>query len=237
MPKLSPLLFLPGLLCDGALWTHQMHHLKDVCTPQVMDLTQHDSVRDMAAHVLAHAPERFALAGLSMGGYVAFEILRQAPERVTQLALLNTQARADSDETKERRKGLIGLAKTGKFKGVTPKLLPMLVHESRLHDHSVTDVVLSMAERVGRDAFVRQQHAILGRPDSRPDLAKINVPTLVITGRQDALTPPELAQEMADGIAGAKLALIEECGHLSPLERPQATTALLRLWLTTSSRS
>jgi pimeloyl-ACP methyl ester carboxylesterase len=231
---MQPLLFLPGLLCDGALWTHQMQHLNDVCTPQVMDLTQHDSVKDMAANVLANAPARFALAGLSMGGYVAFEILRQAPERVTQLALLNTQARADSDETRERRKGLIGLAKTGKFKGVTPKLLPLLVHESRLQDSSITEVVLSMAERVGRDAFVRQQHAILGRPDSRANLASIKVPTLVVVGREDALTPLPLAQEMAGGIAGAKLALIEECGHLSPLERPQATTAILRLWLMSS---
>jgi len=229
---LPPLLLLPGLLCDAALWTHQVHHLAEVCTPEVIPLTHQDSVKDMAAHVLAHAPDRFALAGLSMGGYAALEIMRQAPDRVTHLALINTQARADSEDTRERRTGLIALAKTGKFKGVTPRLLPMLVHAERLHDHALTDVVLKMAERVGRDAFIRQQTAILGRPDSRPDLAQIKIPTLVIAGRQDALTPLAVAQEMVEAIPNARLGLIEECGHLSPLERPQAVTSLLRQWLT-----
>jgi len=231
MSQHLPLLFLPGLLCDDALWQHQTHYLSDVSKPQVMNLTKHDDVKSMAAYVLSEAPPRFALAGLSMGGYVAFEIMRQAPERVNRLALINTQARPDSDDTRERRKGLIALAKTGKFKGVTPKLLPLLIHHDRLDDQQLSDVVLQMAERVGRDAFINQQMAIIGRPDSRPDFGNIKVPTLVIGGRQDALTPPELAQEMASGISGAKLAMIEDCGHLSPLERPQAVTALLRMWL------
>jgi pimeloyl-ACP methyl ester carboxylesterase len=232
MTDRMPLLFLPGLLCDGALWQHQVHHLADISQPRVMDLTHHDDVKWMARHVLEEAPPRFALAGLSMGGYVAFEIMRQDPSRVVKLALINTQARADSDEAKEKRKGLIALAKTGKFKGVTPKLLPLLIHHDRLEERPLCDVVLKMAERVGRDAFVRQQTAIMARSDSRVDLSKINVPTLVMVGRQDALTPPPLAEEMASGIKGSRLAVIEECGHLSPLERPQAATALLRLWLT-----
>lgn len=228
----TPLIFLPGLLCDAALWAHQTEHLKDIGVPRVADLTQHDSVHAMAAHVLKEAPEKFALAGLSMGGYVAQEIMRQAPQRVLKLALVDTSARADTPEQHEKRKGLIALAKTGKFKGVTPKLLPLLVSPEHLKNQALCDTVLQMAERVGRDAFVRQQTAIMGRPDSRGDLGKITCPTLVIVGREDALTPPEHAAEIAADIKGAQLAIIEQCGHLAPLEQPQATTALLRLWLT-----
>lgn len=226
-----PLIFLPGLLCDHALWAHQTEHLKDICIPQVAVLTDHAHVKDMAAHVLATAPERFALCGLSMGGYVAQEIMRQAPQRVVKLALVDTSARADTPEQLERRKGLIALAKTGKFKGVTPKLLPFLLSPEHLQNQALCDTVMQMAERVGRDAFVRQQTAIMTRPDSRADLGTIACPTLLLVGREDALTPPELAAEMARGIPGAELVVIEQCGHLAPLEQPQATTALLRLWL------
>jgi pimeloyl-ACP methyl ester carboxylesterase len=124
----EPLILLPGLLCDARLWTHQSRDLADLSRPIVADLTGRDTVTDLARDVLAGAPERFALAGLSMGGYVAQEIMRQAPERVTRLALLDTSARADSAEQSERRRGLIRLAETGKFKGVTPRLLPLLIH-------------------------------------------------------------------------------------------------------------
>lgn len=227
----TPLIFLPGLLCDAALWAHQTEHLKDIGATSVADLTQHDSVHAMAAHVLKEAPDKFALAGLSMGGYVAQEIMRQAPQRVLKLALVDTSARADTPEQHEKRKGLIALAKTGKFKGVTPKLLPLLVSPEHLKNPVLCDTVLQMAERVGRDAFVRQQTAIMGRPDSRSDLGKITCPTLVIVGREDALTPPEHAAEIAAGIKGAHHVTVDQCGHLAPLEQPQATTALLRLWL------
>lgn len=196
-----------------------------------MDLTRHDSLALLARSVLDDAPPRFALAALSMGGYVAMEILRQDPSRVTRLALFNTTARPDTPEASTRRRGLIALAKSGKFKGVTPRLLPSLVHPDHLHDTGLTETVLKMAERVGRDAFIRQQTAILNRPDSRPTLPKVSVPTLIVTGRQDALTPPEHAEEMATLLPHAAVTVIEECGHLSPLEQPQAVTALLRLWL------
>lgn len=227
-----PLLFLPGLLCDAALWAHQTKHLDDISDPRVMDLSHHDSIALMARSILETAPPRFALAGLSMGGYVAQEIMRQDPSRVIKLALINTSARADTTENLERRRGLIALAKTGKFKGVTPKLLPYLIHESRLQDPDVADVILKMAERMGREAFSRQQTAIMGRIDGRESLKAINIPTLVISGRQDKTTPPEVATEIASLIPNAHLSIIEDCGHLSPLERPQAVTALLAQWLT-----
>lgn len=228
----QPLLLLPGLLCDRALWTHQIDHLADIADIMVPDLTDQDSIDAMASHVLSQAPDRFALAGLSMGGYVALSILRLAPDRVTRLCLLDTNARADSDEQIRRRGALVTLARTGRFKGVTPRLLPTLVHADHVNVPEIGGVVLAMAERVGRDAFCRQQQAILSRPDSRPFLPSIQVPTLCIVGRDDQISPPDRAQEMADAIAGASIAVIDHCGHMAPLEQPAITTSRMREWLT-----
>lgn len=233
MPGPEPILLLPGMLCDGRLWRDQVAALEALghaCV--VADLTQDDSIAAMAARAIAAvAAPRFALCGLSMGGYVAFEVLRQAvPGQVTRLALLDTSARADTEAQARRRRGLIGLARTGQFRGVTPRLLPQLLHPRHL-DTPLAAEVTAMAERVGRDAFQRQQQAILGRMDSRPDLRRIAVPTLVAVGAEDALTPPALAEEMAAAIPGATLASIEGCGHLAPMEDPVATNRLLLDWL------
>lgn len=226
-----PLVLLPGLLCDAALWAHQTTHLADLADMQVADLTQDDSMAAMAARVLRSAPPKFALAGLSMGGYVAQEVMRQGRDRVLKLALMDTSARNDTPEQSTRRHALIEMAKIGKFKGVTPRLLPLLIHKDRLTDAPLVKIVMDMAEAVGRDAFFRQQSAILGRIDSRPDLAKIECPTVVVCGRQDALTPYDLSVEIATGIRGATLVAVEDCGHLSTLEKPEAATAVLRYWL------
>ena len=226
-----PLLLLPGLLCDRALWECQVRHLADTADSSVADLTKHDDVAGLAQAALDGAPPRFALAGLSMGGYVALEIMRRAPERVIKLALVDTTARPDSPDQRSRRRGLIELARAGRFRGVTPRLLPLLIHPDRQSDTSLTTTVMAMAERVGQEAFVRQQTAIMARPDSRPGLGAIICPTLVIGGREDALTPPSLLAEIAEGIPGARHVMIEECGHLPPLERPHAVSALLRAWL------
>ncbi|EWY39609.1 alpha/beta hydrolase [Skermanella stibiiresistens SB22] len=227
----SPLILLPGLLCDAALWEHQSRYLTEVADVSVADLTGHDGIEALADSVLASAPPRFALAGLSMGGYVALEILRRAPDRVIKLALLDTNARADTDEQRRRRRGLMALANQGEFRGVTPRLLPMLIHPSRTDEAELTGVVMEMAERVGKDAFLRQQTAIMNRPDGLPDLGAIACPTLVLCGRQDALSTLEMHVEMADAIPGARLAVVEECGHFVTLERPFAATALMRDWL------
>src|SRR5689334_1603718 len=156
-----PLLFLPGLLCDGRLWRDQAEALADLAEPVVADLTQDESVEEMAKRALAAAPERFALAALSMGGYVAFAIMRCAPERVLRLCLLDTSARQDTPEQRRRRRGLIALSKTGRFKGVTPRLLPQLVHPDRLDDAALAEEIMAMADRIGKEAFLRQQTAIL----------------------------------------------------------------------------
>lgn len=226
-----PLVMLPGLLCDERLWSDQARALSDIADPQIADLTQDDSVADMAARALAAAPPRFALTALSMGGYVAFEIMRQAPERVSRLALLATSAAPDSPERAATRRKAIESLKLGRFVGVTTRLLPQLVHSSQV-DGLVGQEVRAMAARVGGAAFLRQQTAILGRPDSRPTLATITVPTLVAVGDSDVLTPPAESEEIHAGIAGSRLHLFEACGHLPPLEKPAAVSALLRDWLT-----
>lgn len=225
------LALLPGLLCDARLWRPQIDGLSDLVQPQVADLTQDDSIAAMAERTLAGLPERFALAGLSMGGYVALEILRIAPERVIRLALLDTSAIADRPEDSQRRRDLLALAERGQFKGVTRQLLPRLIHRDRLEDETLTSVIYAMADTVGKAGFVRQQTAIMGRSDKRSLLPSIRTPTLVVVGRQDALTPPALAMELAAGIPEARLDVLEDCGHLATLERPDETTAALRRWL------
>jgi pimeloyl-ACP methyl ester carboxylesterase len=221
---------LPGLLCDRALWQFQIADLSDRAEFIVPDLTGSDGVAGLAAAVLAIAPQHFALAGLSMGGYVAFEVLRQAPERVTRVAFLDTSARPDSAAQARRRKGLIALSRTGSFKGVTPRLLPQLLHPDHIQ-LPIAGIVMEMAQRIGRDGFIRQETAILGRPDSRPDLANIAVPTLALVGASDVMTPPEVVREIAEGIPGARFQVIPDAGHLPPLEQPEAVTAALADWL------
>ena len=231
MAEKIPLLLVPGLLCSAALWRPQMAALSDVAHSVIGDTTQDDSFSAMARRILAAAPSRFALAGLSMGGYIAQEIMRQAPERVTHLALLDTSARSDSPEQHARRLGLIELAEKGEFKGVTPRLLPLFIHPARLEDEPLTHTVMEMAETVGKDAFLRQQKAIMGRPDGRADLRRIACPTLVLCGRQDVLTPVELHEEIASLVPGARFTVIEDCGHLSTLEKPRSVATAFRQWL------
>lgn len=227
-----PLLALPGLLNDARLWRHQVAALSAERTVARGDLTQADSVAELARAVLAQAPAgRFALAGLSMGGYVAQEIMRQAPERVAALALLDTSARPDADEAKVNRRALLARSATGEFSAVVAGLTPRLVHPDHLADQALVALLEDMGRAVGPQAFVRQQTAIMGRPDSRPSLARIQCPTVVICGREDMLTPLALAEEMANGIAGAELVVVERSGHMSPLEQPGAVTAALRAWL------
>ena len=216
------LILLPGALCDAALFRHQIAGLADIADVRVGDLTRDETVGAMAARALAGLTGRFALAGLSLGGYVALEIMRRAPERVTRLALLDTAARTGGSES--------DTPIAARVDGALP-VMSLLVHPMRLSDRRLTTILAAMADRVGRKAFHRQQQASQRRPDSWGNLKAIGCPTLLLTGRQDRLAPPELQQAMAAAIEGARQIVIEECGHLSPLERPEAVTKALREWL------
>lgn len=228
------LVLVPGHMTDASMWAHQAAALADIATITVADVTRGSTVDEFARRLLDAAPPRFALAGLSLGGYVAFSVMRQAPERVERLALLDTTARADPPEIVERRHRFIAMAREGRLAEVMQAYLPLYIHPRRLADAALTAELLAMAERVGEAAFLRQQEAMLARPDSRPDLPGYRCPTLVLCGREDALTPLDRHEEMAALIPGARLAAIEDSGHMTTMEQSEATTAALREWLTRS---
>ena len=231
MPN-STLVLLPGLLNTSRLFEHQIAALSDIADCIVPELWHYNTIGAMAEAALAADPPRFALAGFSMGGYVAFEILRRAPEKVQRLALIDTQATPDSAESIARRHGLMEQTHIGRFHGVQPSMLPHIVHRSHLDDSAITQPILDMAREIGAEGFLREQEAIMARPDSRPLMVDIRVPTVVVVGRQDQSTPLPRAEEMAADISTSRLVVLEECGHMSPLEKPDEVTAVLRRWLT-----
>jgi len=226
-----PIVLVPGLNCSARLYAEQIPALWRLGPVLVADHTRDDSIAAIAQRILTAAPPRFALAGLSMGGYVALEIMRQAPHRVAKLALLDTSARPETPEQTAGRLPRIALAKSGRFAEVPDGQFPLLVHRNRHGDEALKSLVRAMAEETGAEAFLREMHAIMGRADSRPGLSAIACPTLVLVGEGDELTPPVLSQEIATGIPGARLVIVPDCGHLSTLERPQAVTQALCEWM------
>jgi pimeloyl-ACP methyl ester carboxylesterase len=226
-----PVMLVPGLLCSARLYADQIAALWRFGPVMVADHRHDDTMEAIARRILDSAPPRFALAGLSMGGYVALSIVRLAPERVERLALLDTSARADTPQQTERRRALIELAQGGRFGEIADLLWPIFVHRDRQGDAELHGLVRVMAEETGAEVFVRQQHAIMTRPDARPMLGAIRCPALVLVGDGDELTPPALSQEIAAGIAGARLVTVPNCGHLSTLERPAAVNRALGEWL------
>jgi pimeloyl-ACP methyl ester carboxylesterase len=231
-PTKQGLVFVPGLLCDELMWRPQLTALAAVADCWVADHTRSETMAEVAADVLRDSPfEKFALAGLSMGGYVALEMVRQAEHRVQKLALLDTSARADTPEQSRKRRDFISLAERGRFLGITHILLPMLVHRSHLANQELVSTIKKMAKNTGKDAFIRQERAIISRADSLPLLPRIACPTLVLCGREDTLIPLARHEEMAARIPGSRLEIVEECGHLSTMERPAETSAALARWL------
>jgi pimeloyl-ACP methyl ester carboxylesterase len=231
MAEPLPMVLIPGLNCSARLYAEQIPALWRFGPVQVADHTRDDSMDAIASRILAAAPPRFALAGLSMGGFIALTIMRHAPERVQKLALLDTSARPETPEQTARRKPQIA-AEAGRFAEVPALQFPVFVHRNRQGDEALRARVRVMAEETGAQAFLRQQQAIMTRADARPSLAAIKCPTLVLVGDGDALTPPALSQEIVAGVAGSRLVVIADCGHLSTMERPDAVNRALVEWIT-----
>lgn len=226
-----PTLLIPGLACTPELFAPQIPALWTHGPVTVASTLEGETMADLAAAILSGAPPRFALAGLSMGGYIALEIVRLAPDRVSRLALLDTSARPDTPEQSEVRCGLISRAQAGGFEAVLVETAPRLLHPDHQTDPALLATQVRMGLAVGTKAYARQQTAIIGRIDSRAHLSGIAVPTMVLVGDRDALTPLDRAIEMASAIPGARLEIIEGAGHLTPLERPDAVGRRLSQWL------
>ena len=233
MDQTTPLLLVPGLASSARIYAPVVPALWRFGPVMIANHIRDDSMAAIAARVLAEAPPRFALAGHSMGGYIALEIMRQAPERVARLALINTQARPDTPEATARRRALMERARRGELRAVREESFPELVHPSRRDDADILKLVHAQDEDVGIEGYLRQQTAIIARVDSRPTLSAIRCPTLVLTGDADNTIPNAFSKEMADAIAGARLVILERCGHLPQAEQPEATVRALTEWLGT----
>ncbi len=224
-------IFVSALLASHDLWLDQIGEFEEDYDLILFEHTLHDNLPDMVSAFLEDAPDSFIIAGLSMGGYIAFEILRQAPGRVEKLILLDTNARTDREPQIEMRKELINRAANEDIRNIAQELTPFLIHPDRINDQELCDRIMDMATEVGAEAFQRQQQAMITRLDTRELLPAISCPTLIICGEQDAITPPKVHQEMADLIPGAVFHQITECGHLSAMERPGEVNHLIRQFL------
>lgn len=226
------MVLLPGMLCDAELWAHQTRYLAEIADPSVGDLTRDDAIAAMAGRALEAAPPRFVLAGLSLGAIVAFEIMRRAPGRVLALALLNANpAGPDGGQIAAWREES-RMAQRGRFAElIQERWIPALLAASGSRGVALRGMMGRMAHRVGPGAYMRQLAAQIGRPDSWLSLAAIACPTLVLGGRQDTICPPALHEAVADAIPTSRLVIVEDCGHLSACEQPEAVTVLLRQWL------
>jgi pimeloyl-ACP methyl ester carboxylesterase len=229
----NPLILVPGLLCDHVLWQHQAAALSQISECIVTDKhMRYETIGRIAEAVVADAPDRFALAGLSMGGYIALEICRRYGKRVERLALIDTSARADTAEQTEKRWKLIDLCRQGKFADVSELLFSVLVHPDRVTDEALKRQIVDMANRIGPEVFIRQQQAIMGRSNQVPCLGDITCPTVIVCGEQDQITPLECSKEMAALIQGSQLEVISDCGHMTSMEKPERVSAILFEWLT-----
>jgi len=228
-------LLLPGLACDCEVWKHQTRRLAEIATVQVADYGASDSIKEMAEAALRRAPACFALAGHSMGGRVAFEIVRRVPERVNGLALLDTAYRPFAGDHGERERAerlrLVDIARSQSMKAMARDWVQNMVHPSRLRDKVLIDSIVEMLARMSPEIYAGQIKALLERPNATPVLSAIRCPTLVLCGREDSWSTLLTHKEMAARIPQSKLVVIENCGHMAPMERPERVTAALVSWL------
>jgi pimeloyl-ACP methyl ester carboxylesterase len=228
---MEQLLLLPGLLCDERVWRDQVEALRDVAQCSIPDWGSLDTIAAMAEHVLAIAPETFSLAGHSMGGRVAFQVVRLAPHRVKRLALLNTGADAAGDQEERPRMALVERARTEGMRAMAMQWLPPMLDPKRLSDAALVEEIVQMIERKTSEIFLKQQRALLTRPDANPGLSQIQCPALLLSGREDTWSPPARHQAMSAAIRGSRVVIIPDSGHMSPMEQPAAVSEALREWL------
>ena len=223
-------LLIPGLNSTPDVFRHLVPALWPLGPVTIANHIEGDGIGGIAASILRDAPQRFALLGFSMGGYLAFEIVRRAPERVARLCLLDTSARPDAPESTAKRRDRIAIARNGGFSKTLDGAFEDAVHPDHIGRADLRALSKAMSLAVGPDTYVRHQEAIIARPDSRPTLATIRVPTAVIVGDSDKITPPDAAAEMSHGIAGSTLSVIERAGHMAVLEQPEATAGAIVAW-------
>jgi pimeloyl-ACP methyl ester carboxylesterase len=231
------LVMLPGLLCDSSVWQHQLAALGELADCTSIEWGAEDSLVEMARTALRQAPGRFSLAGHSMGGRVALEVFRLAPDRVLRIALFDTgyQARprgAAGEEEERGRLALLAIARSQGMRAMAAEWLPPMIHPDRRTDLALVNTIVDMFARKTPDTFAAQIRALLGRPDAAEVLEQIRCPALLVTGHEDAWSPPARHAEMAAKISGSQLVVIPDCGHMSMLERPSEVTAALRAWFT-----
>ena len=227
---MTPVVLVPGLLCSSEIFASQIPALWPSGPVTVASTLEGARIEQAAASILRDAPPRFALAGISMGGYIAFEMVRQAPSRVSRLALIDTSARPDTIEQTDARLQALAQAKT-RFMAVAMRALASLLHPRRRADPALLDTNRRMAQAVGLEGYERQLRIAISRPDSRPFLSAMAIPTLVLVGDSDPLTPPDCSREIASAVRGAKLSIVPDCGHLSPIEQPGRVSEALAQWI------
>jgi len=227
----TPIVLVPGLNCTAECYAGQIPALWQFGSVQVADHKRGSTMAEIAAAILGDAPPRFALAGFSMGGYIVFEMLRQAPERITRLALIDTMARLDTPERLQKRHDAIRLAQAGKHRQIVAANYAESVHPQNARDAAIRETSIRMAVENGPEVYIRQQQAIITRPDSLPLLPTIRVPTTIIVGVADTITPVADSRIMADTIPNAELVMIAGAGHMSPTEQPAAAAAALVGWM------
>ena len=229
MPRL---IFLPGLACDAAMWQAQQAALPAHWASSVTDVhSRHDTLEAMAGTLLAEHAGELILCGASMGGMLAMEVARQAPQRVRGLALLGTSARPEDAATRALREAAIVLFEQGRMAEVLQANLPLAFDASRAADTALQQAYLDMIGRAGAAQLVSQNRAVIARPDALAHIGQLRCPVLVLCGESDQLAPPERSHELAAAIPGAELMLLPQCGHMLTMEQPEAVNARLLDWL------
>lgn len=227
----EPLIMIPGTLCDSALFNAQVSGLQDLADCQIGNHSSSDNLQEVAANIINSVSGNFSVLGLSYGGIIAFEILRQAPQRIKRLILLNTNHKEPSEITRATQQRFLGMSVLGEFREITTNFTTdAMLHPKHAANPKMREAVLQMAENIGQQRFFNQIKAQLGRPDSTPDLPNIQCPTLIMTGREDNVCPIPQHQEMARLIPNSTFQVIEESGHLSTMEQPERVNELIRNW-------